>query len=403
MDLVALAIPAFLVLIGVEIAVARLTGQAVHRPVDAMTDLSCGIGSQVVGLALKAATVGLYTWVWARFGLLDLGPDSPWAWLLGFLAVDLAYYVWHRASHEVAFLWAAHVVHHQSEDYNLAVALRQAWFTGLTSIPFYLPLAVLGLHPAVWLTHMSISLLYQFWIHTRLIRSLGPLEAVLNTPSHHRVHHGINPRYLDRNHGGILIVWDRLFGTFTVETEPVVYGTVRPTRSFNPVWANFDVWAHLFEEARRTSSWADALRVFLGPPGWRPADRPPSVAPEVSPDTFVKYEAQPPLPMLTYGVVQFAPLIPLVSVLLASDAGPTRLAALGAFVVATTLTVGGLFEDRGWAGPLERLRLLTAPAVALLWGLPGAVVAGIAVASVSSAILLSRISAGAPSIAARPR
>src|SRR5690606_31238042 len=152
---------------------------------------------------------------------------------------DFAYYWWHRASHRISFLWAAHVVHHQSEDYNLAVALRQAWFTSLSSWVLNLPLAFLGVPPLVYGVCAALNTLYQFWIHTRLVGKLGPLEWVLNTPSHHRVHHGIDAPYLDTNYGGVFIVFDRLFGTFVEETHEPRYGTLDPIRSFDPVWANF--------------------------------------------------------------------------------------------------------------------------------------------------------------------
>ncbi len=238
-DLVALAIPAFLLLIGVEVVLARRLGRRVIRFTDATADIACGIGNQIAELWWKGLFFVLYVWCF-EYRLIDWGDGRVAPVVLGLVGVDLCYYWWHRASHGTNLMWAAHVVHHQSEDYNLAVALRQAWFTGLTSMPFYLPLALLGLPPWAYALGMGVNLLYQFWIHTELIGRLGPFEWVFNTPSHHRVHHGVNPEYLDKNHGGILIVWDRLFGTFEPEVAPPVYGTTEPLESFDQVHANLD-------------------------------------------------------------------------------------------------------------------------------------------------------------------
>ena len=186
--------------------------------------------------------------------------------------MDFFYYWFHRWSHEVNAGWAAHIVHHQSEEMNLAVALRQSVFQGALSWVFYLPLALVGFPPAMFLTVSALNTLYQFWIHTRAIGKLGPLEWVLNTPSHHRVHHGRNPKYIDRNHAGSLIVWDRMFGTFQEEEEEPVYGITRPLASWNPVWANFHYWAELWRTARRATRLQDRFRIFWKPPGWRPEE-----------------------------------------------------------------------------------------------------------------------------------
>ncbi len=181
--------------------------------------------------------------------------------------MDFVYYWWHRLSHEVSFLWAVHVVHHQSEDYNLAVALRQAVFSVWTIWPFHLPLALLGIPPVTFLVVDSLSTLYQFWIHTELIGKLGFFERIFNTPAQHRVHHAINPRYLDKNYAATLCVWDRLFGTFEEEREQPVYGLVKPLGSFNPIWAQVQ---HFVALARRTRTLRgmDKLRVWLKGPEW---------------------------------------------------------------------------------------------------------------------------------------
>jgi hypothetical protein len=206
--------------------------------------------------------------------LFRLPAREWWVWLFALVFYDFCYYWLHRGGHRVAVLWAAHAIHHQSEDYNLSTALRQTSSGFLLGWLFYLPMAVLGVPPLVFGVVALIDLLYQYWVHTQLIGKLGWFDRWFCSPSNHRVHHAVNDRFLDRNYGGILILWDRLFGTFVEEddSEPIVYGTRSPLRSFNPLWANLQVYRDLFLDSWHASSWADKLRVWLMPPGWRPAD-----------------------------------------------------------------------------------------------------------------------------------
>ena len=210
---IGIAVPIFFGLMVLEYWVAQRRQTPVFRLNDTMTNLSCGMGDQLVALVLKIWVVYVYTLVFNTFGVLEWNPKAISTWLVGFLGVDLCYYIYHRASHRMNIGWSTHAVHHQSEEYNLAVALRQPWFSMAFSWIFYLPLAVLGLPPIVYLTAYAFNLLYQFWIHTRLIKTMGAFGLVFNTPSHHRVHHGTNPEYVDKNYGGILIIWDRLLGS----------------------------------------------------------------------------------------------------------------------------------------------------------------------------------------------
>jgi alkylglycerol monooxygenase len=292
---IALAVPFFLLLIGVELGVNRRQGDLRYTFHDAITSIGCGVGQQVLGVFMLAVRVGGYALVYEHLRVATLSPRSPLAWLALLFAVDLGYYAYHRASHRVAFFWATHIVHHQSEEYNLSTALRQSWFTGLTSWLFYLPLAVFGFPPVMYVAMVTLNTLFQFWIHTRAVGRLGWLELVLNTPSHHRVHHGINPKYIDRNYAGVFILWDRLFGTFKAEEEEPVYGTVQPLRSFNPLWANVEHWVELWGRARRTRRLRDKLLVWVTPPEWRSADLGgPVVVPEVSGATRPKYATAAP-------------------------------------------------------------------------------------------------------------
>ncbi len=371
MSIIALAIPAFFVLIFVEAVVAWLRHRHVYRFNDAVTDISCGIGNQIIGKVLLGTALGaVYIGVYTRFHLFELEALHPiLLWAFGLLAYDLIYYWWHRMSHEVNVLWAAHIVHHHSEDYNLAVALRQAWFTPITSLPFYLTLALIGVPPHVYFLCGAIDTLYQFWIHTQLIDRVGPLEAVLNTPSHHRVHHGVNDEYLDRNYAGIFIFWDRLFGSFEPERAEPVYGTTKPLASFSPVWANLHHLRDIARRSREMTRWGDKLRVWFGHPGWHPGGvHRGLVGDELRERKQHKYDADRSGPWVkAYIVLHFIAVTYAVVMLLNyyKQLSVGVLLAASALVITTTAVWGGLFEGRRWAWPLEIVRL--AGAAALLY------------------------------------
>lgn len=273
-QIIVLATPVFLALIGIELAVGLSRGRNTYRLADALNSIGLGIFSQVIGLFTKLLMFGLYVAVYERAALWRLPVNSLAVWVAGLLLYDLLYYWYHRLGHTVAVLWAAHAVHHQSEDYNLSTALRQTGSGWLFGWLFYLPMAVLGFPPLVFGVVAMIDLLYQYWVHTQQVGRLGAFDRWFCSPSNHRVHHAVNDRYLDRNFGGILVVWDRLFGSFVEEddAEPCVYGTRSPLRSWNPLWANLQVYAGLWREMRLCSRFGDKLRVWLKPPGWRAPD-----------------------------------------------------------------------------------------------------------------------------------
>ena len=212
--------------------------------------------SQVFDAFGTLLKVAIYTWAFQHVALFELSASSPWVWIGALIGYDFCYYWLHRAGHRIGVLWAAHVVHHQSEDYNLGTALRQTSSGFLLGWIFYLPLAVAGVPPLVFGVVALIDLLYQFWVHTQQVGKLGWFDRWFCSPSNHRAHHGVNERYLDKNYGGILILWDRLFGSFVEEDErePVVYGTRAPLRSFNPLWANLQVYRDLWLDSWRTRS-----------------------------------------------------------------------------------------------------------------------------------------------------
>ncbi|HCK83463.1 MAG TPA: C-5 sterol desaturase [Hyphomonadaceae bacterium] len=268
-DIVTYAVPGFILLIVAEMLYVRAAGRGRYQFADSASSLWMGFGNQVAKVLLGGLVVASYFWV-AQFRLFDLG----WTWPVlaaCFFAEDLAYYWMHRISHERRWFWASHVIHHSSQHYNLTTALRQTW-TGTLGLAFifWLPLVWVGFPPVMVLMFQSISLVYQFWIHTEAIDRLGPLEWVMNTPSHHRVHHAINPRYLDANYAGVLIIWDRLFGTFVPETkdEKIRYGIITQLGTFNPFRIAFHEWAGIWRDLTHAKSPREAWGFLLGPPGW---------------------------------------------------------------------------------------------------------------------------------------
>lgn len=357
---IAAAIPVFFALIGLELWFARRAGRRVYRLADAISCLSCGIGQQMTGLWWKAAQLALYVGVYELAALFSWDASAPLTWFVAMVLVDHQYYWWHRTTHRSRLFWTTHVVHHQSEDYNLAVALRQAWFSSWTSVWFYLPLALLGIPPLVFAVSNVLNTLYQFWIHTELVGKLPrPIEAVWNTPSHHRVHHAVDPVYIDRNYAGILIVWDRLYGTFIEEAHAPTYGTVTPLRSMNPVWANLEPLITLWREVVATPGLSDKLRTVLGPPEWRPASRGgPVTLPTPEPQRLT-WDPQSPHAVQAYVLAWFAVTGIAVTLTLAyaPSLSPVVRSGVVIGIIATTVVWGGLLEARSWARPLEWVRL----------------------------------------------
>jgi len=255
------AIPGFVVTMALESWWDRRKSGGNYVTKDALTSLGLGLGFLVMN-----GGWGLLTWAAYSFGYEHRVFTMPLVWwsivLLVFLD-DHSYYWYHRMSHEIPACWAAHVAHHSSEHYTLATALRQPWTTGWYAWMFWTPLAFLGFHPLWILAAQAASLIYQYWIHTVYIHKLPVFNWVFNTPSHHRVHHGSNPIYIDRNHAGIFILWDRLYGTFEPESEPVRYGITKPVKSHNIVWLNLHEYIDLWKEARTTGSLRGGLEVFF--------------------------------------------------------------------------------------------------------------------------------------------
>lgn len=275
-QIIVLVTPVFLALMALEWAIGRWRGRPALRLADAVSSVSLGMLSQTSAVFTVLLRVGLYTLAYEHLALWR--SEAFWTtwygWLIALVFYDFCYYWLHRMGHEVAVLWAAHAVHHQSQDYNLSTALRQTSSGAVLGWLFYLPMALAGVPPLVFVVVGLVDLLYQFWVHTEQVGQLGWFDRWFCSPSNHRVHHAVNDSYLDKNYGGILIVWDRLFGTFRDEDpkEKCVYGTRGLLNSWDPLWANAQVYAGLLHDSWHARRWADKLRVWLKAPGWRPAD-----------------------------------------------------------------------------------------------------------------------------------
>lgn len=269
-----LAIPLFLFLMAVEYVALRAQGRTLHRYNDSINSLSMGLLLLTSDALLKATTFAAFIYLYQEFRVADFATNDWLTWVVFFFGVDFCYYWFHRCAHEYNILWGAHVGHHQSEEYNLTTALRQSAFQYAFSWVFYLPLAIAGCPPEVFLAQFAILKVYQFWLHTQSINKIPLLEGIFSTPSSHRVHHAKNPIYIDRNYGGTLVIWDRVFGSWQPEIDDQVchYGTTKPLDSLSPVKANLQHWSMLFRDTLNTESWKDKFILWFKPTGWRPND-----------------------------------------------------------------------------------------------------------------------------------
>ena len=369
---VMLAIPFFFLAMGIEIWIDRYHKTKLYRLNDSITNLSAGTSQQVVGIFLKVITLGFYEAIYSHFAVFHV-PHTWWSWVVAFFLYDLCYYVAHRMSHEVNLFWSGHVVHHQSEEYNLSVALRQSWFQGVWTAPAYIPMALLGFDTTQLLIVGGFNLIYQFWIHTELIDRMGPLEWFMNTPSHHRVHHGRNPKYIDKNHAGTFIIWDRLFGTFQAEEERPVYGITTPINSWNPVWANFAHYEQIGLQLRDAPKLTDKLKVLFYKPGWDAKMAVYHPIPAVDRAAYQKFDTPPVAQSVNWYVLfQYALMTVATFPFLQFQALLTwpEKALIGLLIGATVINFGWFFEGRTWAYRAEAARLLISAGVAFWFLLP---------------------------------
>lgn len=361
---IVLAIPVFFLLIGVELCIDKINGTQNYRLNDSISNLNAGITDQVLSVFSKLILIGIYALVYEHLRFFTI-PSNIFTWVILFIGVDFFYYWFHRYAHEINFLWGGHVVHHQSEEYNLSVALRQGAFQKFGSFIFYLPLAFIGFDPVMFIIISQFQTLYQFWIHTKAIQLLpAPIEFIFNTPSHHRVHHGRNPKYIDKNHGGTLIIWDRMFGTFQKEEEEVVYGITKPLNSWNPIIAQIDFWRSLIIDLSKTSSFTNKLKLLTAAPGWYPKELGgPVIVPEINEDSFKKYDINLPPSLNSYIFIQFVFILAFTSLFLFSFESYDLLTrVLFAGIIIFSITCSGLLlELKRVAFIVEIIRLLIFP------------------------------------------
>lgn len=356
------AVPFFLGAIALEYILAFLTRLPPARLNDAFSSIAAGTLSQLSKIIILSAELALYVFIYDNFNLITLPWDYPGTWYFCFIGVDFIYYWFHRAAHEINIMWAAHQVHHSSEDYNFTTALRQSVVQNYTSAIFYMPLALV-VPPSIFFVHSQFNMLYQFWIHTEIVRSLGPLEYILNTPSHHRVHHGRNPYCIDKNYGGTLIIWDRIFGTFQAETdEEIAYGLVHPLASWDPIWTQLCHFCHIWKTFLETPGLKNKLAVLFKGPGWTPgkprlgdpADLPEIEYPIQRYDSSLSYWGN------VYVLVHFAVTIVAYQLLIARRMLMSQLHVLGviSYFLFTISSVGALFDNKWYAPYMELFRCL---------------------------------------------
>ena len=371
MDLIVAAVPFFILAIIAELAFGVFTGRNTYRLNDSVSSLFLGVLSQ----ARRFVTLGVggyvYHLVTEYVSLPLMDASSPWTWVLAIVLYDFCYYWLHRLGHERTILWAAHVAHHQSEEYNLTTALRQTSTGFLLGWVFYIPMFMLGIPVEVVVTAGALNLIYQFWVHSEHIPKLGWYEWIFVTPSNHRVHHGQNDIYLDRNYAGIFILWDRWFGTFQEELdrEPVVFGIRGPLHSFNPVHALTHIYVDMVKDCWRAASWKDKLKVWVARTGWQPAGvaaKYPRVKSDLS--TFEKYDPEVPALMSWYGFFQLVFVVGLLHFGQTSELGYGSGVLVCGFLLATTMTTTFWLEGRAPEAVVkwERLRLVSL-GVVMLW------------------------------------
>ena len=359
MSIILYAIPVFFILIAAELVAERARKTHYYRINDAITSLSIGVVSRVTGVLRSLVPLTFYVLIFQHFALFEI--THNWlTWAAVFVAYDFLYYWNHRFGHERSLFWATHVVHHSSEDYNLTTALRQS-SGSIFNFIFFLPLAFAGVDPVLFVTVASVNLVYQFWVHTQHIRTLGWLEWVLVTPMNHRVHHAQNAIYLDRNYGGVFIVWDRLFCTYQeeLEHEKPIYGVRKALNSFNPIFANLQVYTQLIKDSWGTRNWGDKFKVWFGKTGWRPNDMILAHPLEkTNLNNFTPYDVPISGLKKSYCLFQYM-VMASIGVYLMMNTATLSVAwqiTIACFLMCSSVNIAWLMENRSYAASLEWIK-----------------------------------------------
>lgn len=352
-NLMVFASPLFLILIGIEYWAAHYKKTKIYQLNDSVNNFSSGILEEIGALPVRGLLIYSYYYLYEHYAIFNINPQSFFSWFFLWLGVDFFYYWYHRVSHRNSFFWVGHSVHHQSEHFNLSVALRQGYFQTLTSWVFYLPLALIGFPTWMFVIVASINTIYQFWIHTESIRKMGWFETIFNTPSHHRVHHGKNSQYIDKNYAGSLIIWDKLFGTFEPENEPADYGVTEPLDSWNPFYANIKVIKDILYYGKGLKNKWDILRAFFMPPEWIIHRLQQENSPVSKKITVQKNTTSPAI----YLLINTAFAIFLYTYLsLIFDSAILACWLIGALILLTLYLLGRVANGNGHIGPIEILR-----------------------------------------------
>ena len=341
--IITLAVPAFFILIFIELIYGLVSGKSNYRLNDTFTSISLGLISRYIpllGLGIQGAA---FAYVAQYYNLKLFSPSSLWVWIFAFFLYDFCYYWMHRLHHEVKVLWATHVVHHHGEEFNLSTALRQTSTGFLWKWIFYLPIFIVGIPPEVFVTVAGVNLVYQFWVHTEHIPKLGWYEYVFVSPSNHRIHHAQNKHYVDANYGGVFIFWDRIFGTYKEEMKELkpIYGTAKPLRSWNPFKANFDIFREMLLDSSRTKSFKDKIGVWFSRPNWRPEDvkiKYPIIKNDL--ENFEPYNPEVSSQVKIYGWIQLLFLLVISAVITSTVGAQTYLeTSLFAIILVASVTI----------------------------------------------------------------
>ena len=359
--LITYAIPFFMLLVGIEFVYGLIKRENNYRINDALASMSLGLISRFIPLLGLGFQYVVYTYVAEEFNLSLLNSTETWVWVTAFFMYDLCYYWMHRLHHEIKVFWATHVVHHHGEEFNLSTAMRQTSTGFLWKWIFFLPMFLIGIPPNVFVTVAGINLIYQFWVHTEHIGRLGILEYIFITPSNHRIHHAQNDDYLDANYGGVFIIWDRIFGTYIDERDDLkpVYGTVKPLKTFNPLWANIEVFYQMILDSYRTKKFKDKIRVWFSPPAWRPDDVKEKYPVQKNDlDNFEKYDPEITTMEKVFAFFQFSMINGFTILMLFNVDKFTYQEMAGVAILVSTLAISNalLLDGKSYANNIEVMR-----------------------------------------------
>lgn len=356
-----IATPVFLLLVLVEYLAMRKKHPGYYHLGDAITNLNIGVGHVTSKVIVGVFLVWVYHLVYENLRIFTI-PPGVFSFIFCLVAYDFFFYWAHRWGHEINLFWGAHGVHHQSEYYNLTVALRQSWIHAALAFPIFLPIPFLGVDPVTFFSILSINSFYQFWIHTDIVKRMPAwFEAIFNSPMHHRVHHGRDAKYIDKNHAGMFIIWDKLFGTYQDEEETPHYGITTPLNSWNPAWANIEYYVSMLKTGRKFHHWKDKVKFIFAKPGWRPEDVGGTVpVPKVDDSYQPFHQLAPSLGLNMYVLVQFIFIIAgMVAYLYHYEHLPLFYKVLGfCLVMISTVICGAILEQKKWVRYAEYGRLI---------------------------------------------